>query len=465
MKTESKIHKSNIVLVSTRDADCSSLCSALRDSGYPVERVYNVESTGRALPVADDPDLIIWQPPRGAAATGTDLKRLKTSFPSTELLVLADWDDSDYALKEQDMCIASPTADTTHLLSAVNRAVRYGRLKRELENLRSQVAMSFGFDNLTGVSEPVMALRETIARVSPTDITIAISGPGGTGKRLIAKTIHHHSNRRFAPLINLDCAALSEATLETELFGAKSDQRNPATAVKSALERADGGTLLINEINFMPRPLQLRLAEFLKDYRLPQDRTGSVEKIDLRLLVTAAEDLETLVSKGALQTELCQYLNVYPIRVPALCERTEDIEGLVDYFLRRIAARLNRGPLAITHQALERLYSHSWPGNVRELENSLQRAAGLCRDDQIDAADIRFVSISGTDSETAEPLRKTTLKSPQGLLADSQKTVIARALEENDWNFTQTAQELGIGRTTLWRKVKKYNLARETVDG
>jgi two-component system response regulator HydG len=453
MRPDNKNKKSSIVLVSDPDTDCRKLLQALSESGHTVVRA---EITEKSPAASGEPDLVVWHQPGKDSLPRKDLKRLRASYSCTELLILTDSDLLEDEIKSQDIIIAAPSAEKIHLLNTVNRAIRYGHLKRELENLRSQVAMSFGFDNLIGISEPVMALRETIARVSPTDITIAITGPGGSGKRLIAKTIHHHSNRRFAALISVDCAALTAATIETELFGAGS--------VTSALKRADGGTLLINEINFMPQPVQLRLAEFLKDYRLPQPDGATGEKIDLRLIVTGDDDLDSMVRKDALRTELLQHLNVYPIAVPALRERTEDIESLVDYFLRRISTQLSCGPLTITHQALQKLYAHSWPGNIRELENALQRAAGLCRNGQIDDADIRFVGFMEIGNQTAEPVRKMTLKGRQGLLADNQKTVIAKALEENDWNFTQTAQKLGIGRTTLWRKVKKYNLARETVE-
>jgi DNA-binding NtrC family response regulator len=453
MRPNSNDKKSSIVLVCDSDTDFRKLLQTLSEGGHTVVRT---EMTGKPPVAIAEPDLVIWHHPGSESLPQNDLKRLRAGYSCTELLVLTDSDSLEDVLKTQDISLATTTAERTHLLNTVNRAIRYGQLKRDLENLRSQVAMSFGFDNLIGVSEPVMALKETIARVAPTDITIAITGPGGAGKRLIAKTIHHHSNRRFAALVSVDCAALTEATVETELFG--------SGTVASALKRADGGTLLINEINFMPQPVQLRLAEFLKDYRLPQPDGSAGEKTDLRLIVTGDDDLESMVGKGALRTELFQHLSVYPVVVPALRERTEDIENLLDYFLRRIATRLNCGSLAVTHQALQKLYTHSWPGNIRELENTLQRAAGLCRDGQIDEADLRFVGIIGTDNDSTEPLRKMTLKGHQGLLADSQKTIIVKALEENDWNFTQTAQKLGIGRTTLWRKVKKYDLARETVE-
>ncbi len=453
MRTDFENKKSSIVLVSDPDGDCQKLLGTLSEFGHTVA---HTEECGKVPAAFGEPDLVIWHQPGKDSLDQKDLKRLRASYPCTELLILTDSDALENEFRIQDISLAPSSAAKSHLLSTVNRAIRYGHLKRELENLRSQVAMSFGFDNLIGMSEPVMPLRETIARVAPSDIPIAITGPGGAGKRLIAKTIHHHSNRRFAALISVDCAALTAATLETELFGAGS--------VASALERADGGTLLINEINFMPQPVQLRLAEFLKDYRLARENDAAGEKVDLRLIVTGDNDLERMIAKGALQTELFQHLSVYPIAVPALRERTEDVESLVDYFLRRTATQLGCGPLTITHQTLQKLYAHSWPGNVRELEHTMQRAARSCRDGQIEDADIRFVGIMEGDSETAETLRKTTLKGARGLLADSQKTVISEALEENDWNFTKTAQKLGIGRTTLWRKVKKYNLAREAVE-
>ena len=453
MKAESRDSKSKVILVTIGKTDCTEIHATLTEGGYSVTPVK--QAGGRKTP-SSDPDLVVLFSDCSDTVLSKELKRIRACYPCTELMLITDAELPEPEHPNRDISVIAPSVDKTHLLNAVGRAIRYGQLKRELDNLRSQVAMSFGFDNLIGISEPVLALRETIARVSPTDITIAVTGPSGSGKRLISKTIHHHSNRRYAALIGVDCTSLTGALLEAELFGSES--------VESALKRADGGTLLINEINFMPQDVQLRLAEFLKDFRLPESSNAAGEKVDLRLVVTGDDDLDSMVNKGALRMELYQHLNVYPIRVPALRERTEDIESLVDYFLRLTAVRLECGPLSITHKALQKLYAHSWPGNVRELENTLQRAAGLCREGQIDDADIRFVGITASDGDTDEPLRKTVLKGRQGLLADNQMSVIAEALEENDWNFTQTAQKLGIGRTTLWRKVKKYNLARETVE-
>ncbi len=208
--------------------------------------------------------------------------------------------------------------------------------------------------------------------------------------------------------------------------------------------------------------LQPRLARFLRTLKIDSGDSQKARKVDQRVIAASNQNMEELVREGKYDKDLWAALSVIPIEIPPLADRMEDVEILAEYFLRRIAARMNRGGLSISRLAVEKLLNHGWPGNVRELENSLRRAAALCRDGQIEAADITFIT---GDARGLEPARTSvTIKGrTNGLLDDSQRSLIARALDDNNWNFTQTAQELGIGRTTLWRKVKKYQLKKEPV--
>lgn len=337
-----------------------------------------------------------------------------------------------------------------HIRAAVERLLRLARLEPELLRLRESVAMSYGFDNIVGIAKPMRQLKDSLRRVAPTDIAILLVGPAGAGKELIARTLHHHSRRRSGPFVSIDFSAMPEAALEQSLFEGLPFAESPL------LEQADGGTLFLDAIDAASPAIQTRLADFMRTRTLP-DRGSREARVDFRLIATTDRDLNALVDRGHFDRTLFSAVSQIPFTIPPLVDRREDIEVLCEYFLRRLASESDRPAYEISREAVEKLQRHSWPGNVRELENCLRRAAALCRNGTLEPRDVTFVGgESGLAAEGHEP----------GLAAgkrldDSQRDIIVRALNENDWNYTRTAQELGIGRTTLWRKVKKYRLQEE----
>lgn len=389
---------------------------------------------------------------------------LRKQTPTTDVLLMGGHESTDTAVASHFIdafdYLTLPL-NPIQVTTKVRQVLDHRHLRRELTTLRSHVAMNFGFDNIVGVSKAICQLKETAMRIAPTDISILITGPSGSGKELFARTIHHHSDRRRNNFVAIDCSVVPPARMESELFGQPAENAGAAADMRRSLcEQADGGTLFLDEITALSIAGQVRLLRFLQDGLVCPAGGTEARKLDVRVITATSSAITSLVSEGKFREDLYYKLAVIPLTLPSLSERPEDIELLTGYFLRRLSHELSRPEIAVTRAAIDKLMAHRWPGNVRELENTLRRAAALCGDNQIDAANITFVTSDTTvpsEDDSREGPRSLTLSG--GLLVHHQREIIVRALDDNRWNFTRTAAALGIGRTTLWRKVKKYNLA------
>ncbi|MEA1979603.1 MAG: sigma 54-interacting transcriptional regulator [candidate division Zixibacteria bacterium] len=399
------------------------------------------------------------------------IKNFKRKNKQTEFIIIIHEKSTLINKFNNDFIIINAPFDANQFLNTVDRIIENSNLSQELLNLRGQVAMSYGFDNIVGISESIKNIKETIMKISPTEIYIHLTGPYGTGKKQLAHTIHYHSKRRKERFITLDCSILPQNMIETELFGTATisdnvenprlKSNNSTSSNQSLLEKADGGTLFINEIHLMPENTQRQLIMFLKTFEINSSTSNQKSKADIRLITSSPEKLEQLTANGKFSSELFNLINVFPIATLPLNKRLEDIELLVDYFLRTFAYQTNSQTMKLSRSALDKIRKYDWPGNVQELENTLLRAGALCHEQIIEADDIRFMNEQEiVTPQTISKNKPVNESGKTGLLSDNQKTVIKDALENNNWNFTQTAVELGIGRTTLWRKVKKFQLKR-----
>ena len=393
------------------------------------------------------------------------LSVVKSRYPETyTLLVTAceSADDVSRAMQSAGGEIIPRPISPEVLKSKVQRIVKERQMQQELTTLRQYIAMNYGFDNIVGISQPIEQLKETARRIAPTDITVLITGPAGSGKELFARAIHHHSTRRNGPFIAIDCSTIPEAMVDSELFGSAGESRNNAAGVrKGLLEAADGGTVFLDEVSNIPKSVHSDLVRFLQTSEVRASRSGEWRKIRVRIIATSSRDLGEMAAARAFSEDLYLRLNVIPLQIPSLLRRAEDIEILTEYFLRRISRNAGAPMLTISSRAIDKLHGYSWPGNVRELENTLKRAAALCTNNHLDAEDIVFIGTGGvSEVPHTGTTRRLTLKGH--LLDDGQRSLILKALDDNNWNYTRTAEDLGIGRTTLWRKIKKYNLSRET---
>ncbi|MGB0909474.1 MAG: sigma-54-dependent transcriptional regulator [Nitrospirales bacterium] len=339
---------------------------------------------------------------------------------------------------------------TEELLVTIDKAVREAELRREVEHLRKQVRREFSFGQILGKSKPMREVFDLIRRVADSQTNILITGESGTGKELVAKAIHFNSQRQSDPFVPVNCAAIPEQLLESELFGhvrgaftdAKSDKRG-------LFEEAQGGTIFLDEVSEMPMMLQAKLLRAVQEREIRRVGATHSSPIDIRIIAATNVKLEEEVKAKHFREDLYYRLNVIEIRLPPLRERKEDIPLLVEGLLEKSLAAKQKNLHVIVDAALARLLDYQWPGNVRELENVIERAATLCQGEKIILEDLPSVirDVRG-EGQMVEDAVERLLP-----LEELEQKYIRRILEKMGGNKYQAAQVLGIDRKTLYRKL------------
>ncbi len=324
-------------------------------------------------------------------------------------------------------------------------------LESEVENFYQWLASTerFHFGKMVGRSREMQTVFELIARIARTDITILIQGESGTGKELVAAAVHESSGRARRPFVVVNCGAIPESLLESELFGHVRGAFTGAISNKKGLfEEAHMGTIFLDEIGELPQQLQVKLLRFLQDNVIRKVGGTANLQLDVRVLAATNRDLEEMVAQGKFRSDLFYRLNVIRLDLPPLRERRDDIPVLAQHFLRKFAARMRKPVAELSREAMQKLCNYPWPGNVRELENALERAVALSLDHEIAAAELpdhlrqhRAPALSGN----ARPSLK-----------EMEQRYILETVEHCGNNYDEAARVLGIGRTTLWRKLKEY---------
>ena len=433
------------------------LTECLQTAGYSVRAVADLDEL--AATSASQPCALVCC--ELTEDLGDDLSRIILAARGGQILLISQSDQThrfgEATLAGAFALLDWPIAETGFLMT-VQRALEQHRLRQEALALRAQIAMHFGFDNVIGDSDVVLSLKASAQRVAGTDIPVMLTGPSGTGKNLLAKTIHYHSPRRYQPFQIFDCSVIPAEMQETEIFGVETADGSR----QGILEKSDGGTLLIDNVDRMVETVQVRLQQFLQSQKLTSMADNRTVKLDIRFLSATSLDPAEIVSRRVLREELFYRLNVVTLTVPSLAARRSDIPLLADYFLRSQTEHAASFQ-GFSEEALELLDRHTWPGNVRELQSTIKRAAALGRGDRITDRDISFLNGSNSGASATSGPARSSLTIKGGLLDTGQRSLIVKALNDNDWNYTRTAAELGIGRTTLWRKIKKYKLAPEAV--
>ncbi|MBI5778828.1 MAG: sigma-54-dependent Fis family transcriptional regulator [Planctomycetes bacterium] len=339
----------------------------------------------------------------------------------------------------------------------INNIMAHKNVVRENIALKKELSRKYQFEELVGKSPKMQAVFELIKTVAKSNATVLILGETGTGKELVARAVHAESLRHKGPFVSLNCAALPESLLESELFGHEKGSFTGAIAQKKGkFELAHGGTIFLDEIGDISPNVQVHLLRVLQEKELNRVGGNEIVKVDVRVVTSTNRDLKKRVEEGTFREDLFYRLNVVPVYVPPLRERPDDIPILARYFLKKFNTENNKNIRDFSPEVMDYFMKHTWTGNVRELENAIEYSVVLCRNDIVKPEHLPPLL---KDRRICEP--PPSANSDKTSLKDAEKKQIIKVLDENKWNYTRTAKTLGISRSTLHNKLKEYQITKK----
>jgi len=454
--------KETILIVDDEESICQSLKAILSDEGHNVLVAVSGEEALKIIE-EDMPRLIlldIWLPGIDGLET---LERIKSLYPNVIVIMMSGHGTIETAVKATKLgafdFIEKPLS-LDKVIIMVNNALNIIRLEEENILLREKVSHQY---ELTGVSPQITELKEMISIVAPTNAWILIMGENGTGKELVARSIHHLSHRSHKPIIEVNCAAIPEELIESELFGHERGAFTGATEKKRGkFDLAHEGTIFLDEVADMSLKAQAKILRILQEKKFERVGGNKIIDMDVRVLAATNKDLEKEMEEGRFRQDLYYRLHVIPLIVPPLRERKEDIKPLAERFLLDAAVKEGEKPKVLTDEALALLMEHDWHGNVRELKNIMERLVILTPAGEITAKDIPSLSIKteqkniiSKNGNIAFDLISDSLKDAK---LDFEKQFILKKLEENEGNITKTAEAIGLERSNLHKKLKSMKL-------
>jgi len=396
------------------------------------------------------------------------LRRVKETHPNVDVIMitgLSQVDTAVQAMKLGAFDYISKPFEPDELKLVVYRALERRRLLQENFTLRSEVSSKYRFDNIIGLSPQMQAVYRLIAQCAPTSSTVLITGESGTGKELIARAIHYNSLRKDKPFVAVDCNALSENLLESELFGhVKGAFTSAVVNKKGMFEVAGRGTLFLDEIGNISMSIQAKLLRVLQEREFRAVGDTRTQTANFRLVTATNKDLKAMVAAGTFRDDLYYRVNIFPVHAPALRERKGDIPALAYHFLKVFSAELGKKITDISDGALSTLTNYGWPGNVRELENVVYRAAILTGDSVVRQAHlVNIIDSSQPAADLAVPrtgdeLKRVKKAAREKSVEDIEKQFVLEALRRNDWNVTKSAEETGMQRPNFQALMKKYTI-------
>jgi two-component system nitrogen regulation response regulator NtrX len=445
----------SILIVDDEPAIRATLRGVLEDEGYRVTTVGS--GTDAVTLVADDaPDLVfldIWMQGMDGLETLETLKRVR---PDLTVIMISGHGTIETAVKATRLgaydFIEKPLSIEKTLLS-LTHALEHGRLERENARLREALENR---SEIIGESEAIRGLREQITVAAPTNGRVLVCGENGSGKELVARAIHARSMRQHGPFVEVNCAAIPEELIESELFGhEKGAFTGAVTRRRGRFELAHGGTLFLDEVGDMTVKTQAKVLRALEEQAFERVGGKDTIKVDVRVIAASNQDLGAMIKDGRFREDLYYRLSVIPIEVPPLRIRKEDVPLLVDHFLAVFCAENGRGPRTVSGDALAYFLSYDWPGNVRELRNMVERLVIMTPHDIIGPDDLPAPLRPKDDTPAAGEARERTLRAAR---EQFERAYILAELRTHDWNMTRTAERLGIERSHLYRKIKAFGI-------
>ncbi len=436
-----------------------SLSEFLRLEGHDVESGRSFEEAMQVL-ARKDFDVVVTDVNMPGADGFELLRVVKQRYPNLVVIIITGYGTIESAVEAIKMgaydYLTKPIIDD-ELRLVVERALEQRSLVQQCQELRDRLEGRYGLDSIVGHDYKMRRVFDLIEAVSESKVNVLIEGESGTGKSMIARVIHHRSDRREEPFIEVSCGAIPESLLESELFGHVRGAFTGAVSDKPGkFKAADGGTLFLDEIAAASPALQVKLLRAVQEREFEPVGSNKTEKIDVRLIMATNVDLEKEVAEGRFRQDLYYRINVVTIPLPSLNERIGDIPLLAKTFLQRYANQSNKILQDFSDEAIALLQRYRWPGNVRELENVVERAVVLTRRRRIGVEDLPPKLIEAADATAdEEEYKPMTLKEA---LAGPEKRVIEAALRHNNWCRQATADQLNINRTTLYKKMKRYGL-------
>jgi DNA-binding NtrC family response regulator len=445
-----------ILVVDDEEIIRDSLFYILEKEGYEVDKAENGKTAYDKM-IANHFDLVITDIEMPVMRGTELLEKIKTLNVQTSVIVITAFGSletaitalrngaSDYILKPVEF---------DELLIKTKRLFEVRDLLLENRVLREEIHRKYDFENIVGKANSIKKVYEMIEAVAETDSTVLISGNSGTGKELVARALHYKSHRKNKPFVAVNCGAISENLIESELFGHKKGAFTGAISDKEGyMKAANGGTLFLDEISEMPPQLQVKLLRAIQEKEYTPVGTTVSLSVNTRFIATTNRNLEEEVKNGRFREDLFYRINVVDIHLPSLKEREEDIPLLADHFLNKYRKELNKNIKGIDNEAMRAILSHEWKGEVRELENIIERAVIFCKGDMITLQELPI---------TFKPKMDELDFSFNGSLDDSvrkfERDFILRALENNENNKEKTADALRVGLSTLYRKLKELDI-------
>ena len=444
----------NILIIDDEEKLRSLMKRIISMEGFSVTETGNLKQAEKLLE-KEQADVVLCDVklPDG---NGVDfVSKLKSKYPTVEIILLTAFGnipDGVQAIKNGAFDYLVKGNDNEKIIPLLNRALEKVQLQKKVKQLQKQVGKQYSFENILGSSPVIKEAIQLARKVSATDTTVLLLGETGTGKEVFAQAIHGESKRSEQAFLAVNCSSFSKELLESEIFGHKAGAFTGATKDKKGLiEEADHGTLFLDEIGEMPAELQTKLLRVLETNEFIKVGDSKPSKVDVRIIAATNRDLKQEVENGKFRDDLFYRLNVFSISLPALRERKKDIPQLAEHFLQIFSDKTNKKITRIQADVTKQLQAYNWKGNIRELKNTIERAVILEDSDQLTLSSLPFelqnIDASSQDSSSAFTL------------SAIEKQHIQKILHHTKGNKTKTAELLGIGLTTLYRKMEEYHLS------